>query len=404
MREGWRLLRLGDLLSSRREMVSVASLDSVPYAGVHWYGLGVYPRSEAQGSSVKARELARIHTGQVVYNRMWSTRGAFGVAGPDADGCVVTNDFPVFDVLPAVLPAYFSLLFSTPEFQSAAASLAMGTTERRRLLERDFTQLIIELPPLAEQRRIVDLLAATDGLASAAAAEREAARSTLVALRENLIAASAAPARPLADLLTDIDGGYSPVTEGRRPLPGERAVLKLSAVRPARFDGSESKAVTRDVILPERALVKEGDVLITRSNTPDTVGAVCRVRSVPADTYLSDLMLRLHPGLDVAGAYLAEALNTLAARRQITASAKGTSGSMRKISRSTIRQLEIPIPESRQAQEQIVQILQDAGDLVDAANSTAVCVGRLRQVLVQELLAGARSIPASYDRLLEGVA
>jgi len=286
---------------------------------------------------------------------------------------------------------------------AALGSRTHGTT-MRHITKPELERFRLVVPGLAEQRRIVDLVAAADDLASAAATEREAARIALVALREDLISASAFPKRPLAHLLTDIDGGYSPVTEGRRPLPGERAVLKLSAIRPARFDGAEAKAIAPDVILPVRALVKEGDVLITRSNTPNTVGAVCRVHEVPANTYLSDLVLRLHPGPDVDGRYLAEALNTQAARRQITTSAKGTSGSMRKISRGTIHQFEIPLPASRQAQEQIARILRDAGDLVEAADSTAIRVGSLRQVLVHGLLAGARSIPSSYDRFLDGAA
>jgi type I restriction enzyme S subunit len=96
----------------------------------------------------------------------------------------------------------------------------------------------------------------------------------VAALRFELIDAPPWGRKPLGDLLLKIDGGRSPVTEGRPPTDGERGVLKLSAVRPGRFEQLEAKALSDDTPMPQSALVSIGDVLITRSNTPQTVGAV----------------------------------------------------------------------------------------------------------------------------------
>ncbi len=252
------------------------------------------------------------------------------------------------------------------------------------------------LPPLDEQRRIVDLIATVDEAIQGAESEAITARMQLGALRTELIDRSDAPRSKLSDVLETVDGGRSPVTEGRPPGPGERGVLKLSAVRTGQFDLAESKAVSPAVSLPASALVSVGDVLITRSNTPETVGAVCFVDEVRPHTYLSDLTLRLTPRPDCLPAYLAAALTTTEARRQITSSAKGTSGSMRKISRQTIAELTIPLPD-RDHQQSVVSLLDAAAATVKSVHASRAALLRLRSSLLSDLLSGDHEIPASYD-------
>ncbi len=52
-----------------------------------------------------------LSAGDITYNRMWATKGAFGVASSDVEGCMVTNDFPVFRSKGAVLPEFLRLVF-----------------------------------------------------------------------------------------------------------------------------------------------------------------------------------------------------------------------------------------------------------------------------------------------------
>jgi len=125
--------KLGEVLTQVSRPVAVADLDSVPYAGVRWYAGGVYERDVVDASSVKGKTLSRIHTGDIVYNRMWATKASFGVAGKDVDGCLVTNDFPSFVTTGEALDRYVGLLFYDKAFQERASARATGTTERRRL-------------------------------------------------------------------------------------------------------------------------------------------------------------------------------------------------------------------------------------------------------------------------------
>ena len=138
MRDGWREVRLGDVVEQVQRPVAVAELAEVPYAGVRWYAEGVYARPVEDAKDVKAKTLNVMKPGDITYNRMWATKAAFGVADESLNGCMVTNDFPLFVAGDRLVPGYLSLVFTTPHFQALAAGLATGTTERRRLKEKDF--------------------------------------------------------------------------------------------------------------------------------------------------------------------------------------------------------------------------------------------------------------------------
>src|SRR5690606_41225352 len=66
-------------ISPAGEKVNVSDIDYVPYAGVRLNAGGVYAREVVPAKEVKARTLTRITKGHIVYNRMWATKGSFGV-------------------------------------------------------------------------------------------------------------------------------------------------------------------------------------------------------------------------------------------------------------------------------------------------------------------------------------
>jgi type I restriction enzyme S subunit len=82
------------------------------------------------------------------------------------------------------------------------------------------------------------------------------------------------------------------------------------------------------------------------------------------------------------------------------ASASGTSGSMRKISRRVITSYEIPVPPLAE-QDRVLNILNDAKNLVQAIEAVSMAAEQTRRSLITELLSGTRRIADSYDELLE---
>lgn len=395
MREGWGSRPLGDVLRQVQRPVSVGGLDLVPFAGVRWYAEGVYHRDDVPASTVKTKTLNRIAFGDIVYNRMWATKASFGVVKDDADGCLVTNDFPIFEATEAVLPGFVGLLFQWQQFQTSAAAAATGTTERKRLNEKEFVRIKMPIPPLREQLRIVDLIRALDD--AIAAAEASAAATDALSQR----ARDALPdgtIRPIGEVLMRIESGTSTKPVGG---DGEKVfVLTLAAIRPGRFHRSEIKDVGA-AALPTKARLVESDLLITRSNTPDRVGYVCVARHVPDNTYIPDLVWRLViDERHVTKDYLEQALSSTRLREAITGSASGTSQSMRKINKAGFARIHLPIPGFEVQDEYVAPLRQLAGVRAEY-DSHLARLRVLRSNMLAALLSGEHEIPKSYDELME---
>ncbi|MFE2193833.1 hypothetical protein ACFXAQ_23810 [Streptomyces olivaceus] len=91
--------------------------------------------------------------------------------------------------------------------------------------------------------------------------------------------------------------------------------------------------------------MKNGDLLITRANTPERVGFVAVARNVPAGTFMPDLVWRLRVDESrVRADYLEHALSSRELRTSISGTAGGTSKSMVKINKRGFGTVRVPIP------------------------------------------------------------
>jgi type I restriction enzyme S subunit len=92
----------------------------------------------------------------------------FGAVGGSTEFIVIRAD-------EGVLPEFLFRWATSQATHSAAISLMTGTTGRQRVSGKDFAELPITVPPVAVQRRIVDLMAHLDNHLANLRAERDAA-------------------------------------------------------------------------------------------------------------------------------------------------------------------------------------------------------------------------------------
>lgn len=189
---------------------------------------------------------------------------------------------------------------------------------------------------------------------------------------------------PLRRLLVGIEQGWSPVAEERVAEENEWAVLKLSAVKRGRFIPNECKALPQNVEPDARLEIRQGDVLLTRANTPELVGDACFVGSTIPKRMLSDLIYRLRPhGVD--GRFLVYALLGDFTRGQITADARGSSQSMVKVSQGHIRSWTIMLPderEQRRVADYLDQRTRDIDSLISKQEQLRTLIEERRQAIV----------------------
>ncbi len=121
-------------------------------------------------------------------------------------------------------------------------------------------------------------------------------------------------------------------------------VLKTSAVSYGYFDDSQYKNLPREYDPPESTFVKKGDVLVSRMNTEELVGASAYVWKDSDFLTLPDRLWKLHVMENVDPIYLWKTLQQSYFRDSIRRNASGTSGSMKNISQKQFMSLKINIP------------------------------------------------------------
>lgn len=179
------------------------------------------------------------------------------------------------------------------------------------------------------------------------AAEAQLRDATLLQTRhsENAISLlNVTPRVPLGELLHGIEAGKSFQTTELKAGVNELGVLKVSAVSWNEFRPDEAKSIEGAYQPDERHRVKKGDLIISRANTLELVGAVVRTDQDYPYRLLSDKTLRLLVDESkVLPDYLLCILKWPEARTHIENNATGTSDSMRNISQKTITSIPIPM-------------------------------------------------------------
>jgi type I restriction enzyme S subunit len=324
--------------------------------------------------------IVSVPTGTVVFPKAGGAiatnkKRTVTVPGPVDLNCMAVTAGPEIEAL------YLRLWFESFDLTSIADGSVLPQISKRRASE-----LQVPLPPLDEQRRIVDLL--EDHLSRLQAAENylSASRRRLAALeRSALDAHFGGPDVPLSDLIEDISAGKSFGAANAPALDGEWGIIKVSAMTWGEFDPTENKAVTSAERVDPRFEIREGDLLVSRANTSAYVGASVLVRQVRPRLLLSDTSMRVTPRAGVESEWLWRALQAPSARRQISALATGTKDSMRNISQAVLKRVLLP---NASSDEQLAAM--KSFNEVDAAVA----------VLRREIATGAQRLEALRRSLL----
>lgn len=192
----------------------------------------------------------------------------------------------------------------------------------------------------------------------------------------------------LEEILSRIDAGKSPSCQDTPAYGDFWGVLKVGAVHPDGLRHVENKIVEDRHLWNAEYLVRRGDLLFSRANTPDLVGLVCLVEDSPRRLMLSDKTLRLtlRPELMLAK-FGSMVLQTPNSRAQIEVAATGTSGSMKNISQPAIKSLLVPRPPVDEQLRIILRVAAMDGRCADEGLQLDK-LKRLKQGLMDDLLTG----------------
>ena len=162
-------------------------------------------------------------------------------------------------------------------------------------------------------------------------------------------------------LITNIKNGYSPNCTDE---PTGKWVLGLGSLDGNGLNLKAIKPVPINNHDIDRYILRNGDFLVSRSNTWDKVGRSALFRGEIQNCAYPDLMMRFRiDEKKVLPDFLDEYLRSDIARKHFMRCAAGTSGSMVKITKSVVENLTIRLP-SLSEQKAIVDIAKIASTIV----------------------------------------
>jgi type I restriction enzyme, S subunit len=283
-----------------------------------------------------------------------------------------------------------------------------GTT-RLKLTQAAMRKLRVPLPPLDEQRRIVDAIEEQfsrldDAESSLRRASQSARRLQQAVLARALVGDW--PLRPLSELILALRNGVFVSRPGTEP-PGI-PILRISAVRPMSLDVDDFRFAEIDESKASRYFVEEGDLLFTRySGNPDFVGACARVPRLAHRRLHPDKLIRVVVNRDLVDPGFVElAVSTGNGRRQIEERLKTTAGQVG-IAGGQLKSVLIPVPPLEKQNQLVAQV--DACHIgVDAMEyqieRALMRCQALRRAVLREALGGRLGTAVEPVRTLSATA
>lgn len=145
-----------ELITLRKTDVIVSPEKTYNFARVYSFGRGLFRQKSLTGMQFSYKNLTRLKTNNFVYPKLMAWEGALGIVPPELDNCVVSPEFPVFEVHEnVVLPEVLDVYFRTPSVWSSLADISTGTNiRRRRIHPSNFLKFKIPLPSMKTQQKL----------------------------------------------------------------------------------------------------------------------------------------------------------------------------------------------------------------------------------------------------------
>lgn len=213
----------------------------------------------------------------------------------------------------------------------------------------NLTDVLIELPSLEKQKKIVEILEKTKELMNKRT--RQLANLDIL-IEARFVEMFGDPVNNpmkwkkchLKDCLESIDNGRSFICSNNQRIGTAPAILKLSAVTYGIYKPNENKEILDQNDFVESAEVHNGDLLFTRKNTPELVGMSAYVSITPEKLMMPDLIFRLNTKENCHKIFLWKLINHDLFRGQIQSLASGSAKSMSNISKEKLGMLIIALP------------------------------------------------------------
>lgn len=158
----WRVGQLSDVLHNKQRPVPKPD---EPYwrLGIRSWAKGTFHAYVDDPAAVDMDELYVVQENDLVVNITFAWEHAIAVASKEDDGLLVSHRFPTYTFDGGNVPEYYKAVVSQQYFRDMLDHISPGGAGRNRVLNRkDFLALPCHIPPIAEQKKIAEILATCD--------------------------------------------------------------------------------------------------------------------------------------------------------------------------------------------------------------------------------------------------
>lgn len=269
---------------------------------------------------------------------------------PNVSGICSTDILPLRPNTNAISRDFLFYFLRSPDFVKTATERSTGAN-LPRISPDSLLSILIPLPPIETQRKLAQILLKSDELLRKRAAVNGLTNRIVQSTFLKMFGDPSTNqfgwlTRPLSSILAaPLAHGLSLSREKVRERNVGIPVLRLGALAEDGFDSVQIKNYDEGLERVRDWLLEPNDILISRSNTIELVGRVGRYSGDPPVCIYPDLMIRVRARPDETyPEYLEHYLRSAFVRKFFRRRARGTSGSMPKISNTDVSQVPVHLP------------------------------------------------------------
>lgn len=336
---------LGDVAVEHKETCK-GSKDGYPIVGLeHLIPEEITLTAWDEGSENTFSKMFR--KGNVLFGRRRAYLKKAAVAPFDG---ICSGDITVIEAKPdRILPELLPFIIQNDDLFDFAVGKSAGSLSPRVKWEH-LKNYEFKLPDMEKQKELAELLWAMDNT--------KKSYQKLIAATDELVKSQC------------LNG------DAGKLQPGQKAVLKVSAVTYGSFDANEYKVLRDTKQITKGIYPQKGDLLFSRANTREYVGATVLIDQDYPELMLPDKLWKLIFKHEIMPMFAKQFLSHPEIRKVLSSMATGTSGSMYNISMEKLKRLEIIVPNINQQKEYI--------HFVEQTDKSKLLISRLEEFTLMD--------------------
>ena len=293
---GWTSAALGQVVAPRKGKHTPDPSDPRPYLSLDNIESHTSRITDWERSSDYSSQSSRLFAGDVAYARMRPYLNKLALIDREALG---SAEFIVLPTMSLILPSFLCYRLLSHDFVRFADQHSTG--DRPRLKWAQMRNFPIELPPLAEQERIVAAIEEHFSRLDAVDASLDVAEIRCRSLTRSVIVGSIPTELPDDwQLKTVVEAGGTGLGRQRSPRyhsgTNMKPYLRVANVFEDRIDTSSIMEMHFEEADFEKYRLREGDVLLNEGQSPELLGRPAIYRGDPPGVAFTNSLIRFVPG------------------------------------------------------------------------------------------------------------